>query len=66
MIDAIYLLCCTPKSLPRGIDGKLPNMMHLEELSALGLFHNFLCQSNKVATELWEKIMMKCSTFQLH
>jgi hypothetical protein len=35
--DAIYLLCCTPESLPQGIDGKLPNMMHLENLSTLGL-----------------------------
>jgi hypothetical protein len=66
VIDAIYLLCCTPKSLPQGIDGKLPNMMHLEDLSALGLFRNFLCQNNKVAKELWEKIMIKCFTFQSH
>lgn len=63
MIDAIYLLCCTPKSLPQGIDGKLPCMMHLEDLLALGLLWNFLCQCNKVAKELWEKTMMKCLPF---
>jgi hypothetical protein len=66
VIDAIYLLCCTPKSLPQRIDGKLPNMMHLEDLSALRLFWNFLCQGNKVAKELWEKTTMKCFTFQSH
>jgi len=66
VIYAINLLCCTPKNLPQGIDGKLPNMMHLEDLLALGLLWNFLCQNNKVAKELWEKTMIKCFAFQSH